>query len=131
MGRRISVFIDEDVLELLNEHTQASPLSRSELIGVAVRRFLRDERRRVRIPDLGNDLARLIAAGDLPSRRIDGTGVAARGAPWENGAGAEFGPRIPRIRSPQEHGPERPVPADARSAHDQPEETPRCRPTDI
>jgi metal-responsive CopG/Arc/MetJ family transcriptional regulator len=84
MGRRISVYIDEDVLELLNEHTQASPLSRSELIGVAVRRFLRDERRRVRIPDMGNDLARLIAAGDLPSRRIDGTGVAGRGAPWEN-----------------------------------------------
>lgn len=84
MGRRISVFIDEDVLELLNEHTQASPLSRSELIGVAVRRFLRDERRRVRIPDLGNDLARLIAAGDLPSRRVDGTRVPARGAPWEN-----------------------------------------------
>jgi len=84
MGRRISVYIDEDVLELLNEHTQASPLSRSELIGVAVRRFLRDERRRVRIPELGHDLARLIAAGDLPSRRVDGAGAAARGAPWEN-----------------------------------------------
>lgn len=84
MGRRISVYIDEDVLELLNEHTQASPLSRSELIGVAVRRFLRDERRRVRIPELGSDLARLIAAGDLPSRRIDGTRAATRGAPWEN-----------------------------------------------
>ena len=84
MGRRISVFLDEDVLELLNEHTQASPLSRSELIGVAVRRFLRDERRRVRISDLGSDLARLIAAGELPSRRVDGSRVPARGAPWEN-----------------------------------------------
>jgi len=85
MGRRISVYIDEDVLELLNEHTQASPLSRSELIGVAVRRFLREERRRVSIPALGPDLARLIAAGDLPSRRLDGERVAAaRGAPWEN-----------------------------------------------
>ena len=84
MGRRISVFLDEDVLELLNEHTQASPLSRSELIGVAVRRFLRDERRRVRISDLGSDLARLIAAGELPSRRVDGSRLPARGAPWEN-----------------------------------------------
>jgi metal-responsive CopG/Arc/MetJ family transcriptional regulator len=84
MGRRISVYLDEEILELLNEHTQASPLSRSELIGVAVRRFLREERRRVRIPAIGNDLARLIAAGDLPSRRVDGTRVAARGAPWEN-----------------------------------------------
>jgi Arc/MetJ-type ribon-helix-helix transcriptional regulator len=84
MGRRISVYLDEEILELLNEHTQASPLSRSELIGVAVRRFLRDERRRVRVPAIGNDLARLIAAGDLPSQRVDGTRVAARGAPWEN-----------------------------------------------
>jgi metal-responsive CopG/Arc/MetJ family transcriptional regulator len=84
MGRRISVYLDEDVLELLNEHTQASPLSRSELVGVAVRRFLRDERRRVRVPSLGNELARLIAVGDLPSRRLDGTRVPARGAPWEN-----------------------------------------------
>jgi hypothetical protein len=51
---------------------------------VAVRRFLRDERRRVRIPDLGRDLPRLIAAGDLPSRRVDGSRVASRGAPYEN-----------------------------------------------
>jgi metal-responsive CopG/Arc/MetJ family transcriptional regulator len=84
MGRRISVYLDEEVLELLNQHTQASPLSRSELVGVAVRRFLRDERRRVRVPALGNELARLIAAGDLPSRRLDGARLSARGAPWEN-----------------------------------------------
>jgi len=83
MGRRISVYLDDDVLRSLNEHTQVSPLSRSELIAVAVRRFLRDERRRARIPVPGAHLARRIAAGDLPSRRVDGR-LPARGAPWEN-----------------------------------------------
>lgn len=84
MGRRISVFLDEDVIQALNEHTQVSPLSRSEIMGVALRRFLRDERRRARTPDPGTHLARRIAAGDLPSRKLDGRRVPARGAPWSN-----------------------------------------------
>jgi hypothetical protein len=84
MGRRIYVYLDEDVLHSLNEHTQSSPLSRSELISVAVRRFLRDESRRAGVPSPGAHLARRIAVGDLPSREVDGRRVAARGAPWSN-----------------------------------------------
>lgn len=84
MGRRIYVYIDDDVLEALNAHTQASPLSRSELVGVAVRRFLRDERRRARVPSPSAQLARRIAAGDVPSRRVDGRTRTRVGAPWDN-----------------------------------------------
>ena len=84
MGRRIYVYIDEDVLDALNAHTQASPLSRSELVGVAVRRFLRDERRRARVPNPSAQLARRIAAGDVPSKRVDGRSRARIGAPWDN-----------------------------------------------
>lgn len=85
MGRRISVYLDDDVLRSLNEHTQVSPLSRSELVALALRRFLREERRRTRLaPVPGTQLARRIAAGDLPSRRLDGRRVPARGAPWSN-----------------------------------------------
>jgi hypothetical protein len=82
MGRRISVYLDEDVLRSLNEHTQVSPLSRSELIAVALRRFLRDERRRASTPRPGTHLAKRIAAGELPSRRVNGRPP--RGAPWGN-----------------------------------------------
>ncbi len=85
MSRRIAVYLDEDLLDLLNAHTQVSPLSRSELVAVALRRFLRDERRRARVPGhAGTHLARRIASGDLPSRRLDGPALPARGAPWEN-----------------------------------------------
>jgi hypothetical protein len=84
MGRRISVYIDDDVLEALNAHTQASPLSRSELVGVAVRRFLRDERRRARTPSPTSQLARRIAQGDVPSRKLDGRTRVRVGAPWDN-----------------------------------------------
>jgi len=83
MARKISVYLDEDVLEALNAHTQASPLSRSELIAVAVRRFLRDERRRARVPGPEVQLARRIAAGDLPSRTVSASALPA-GAPWSN-----------------------------------------------
>jgi len=84
MGRRISVFLDDDVIEALNEHTQVSPLSRSEIMAVALRRFLRDERRRARTPAPGARIAQRIARGDLPSRKLDGRRVPARGAPWSN-----------------------------------------------
>jgi metal-responsive CopG/Arc/MetJ family transcriptional regulator len=84
MGRRIYVYLDEDVLRSLNDHTQASPLSRSEIISVAVRRFLRDERRRAGVAASGTHVARRIAIGDLPSRKVDGRRVPARGAPWSN-----------------------------------------------
>lgn len=84
MGRRIYVYLDDDVLGSLNEHTQASPLSRSEIISVAVRRFLREERRRAGVLAPGTHLARRIAVGDLPSHKVDGRRVPARGAPWSN-----------------------------------------------
>jgi len=84
MAQRISVYLEEDVLAALNEHTQVSPLSRSELVDVAVRRFLRDERRRARTPPPGTRLAQRIAAGELPSRRVDGRRLPASGAPWAN-----------------------------------------------
>lgn len=84
MGKRITVYLEDDVITALNEHTQASPLSRSELVAVALRRFLRDERRRAPLPAADAQLARRIAAGDLPSRRLDGRNVPARGAPWSN-----------------------------------------------
>lgn len=84
MGKRIAVYLDEDVLVALNEHTQASPLSRSELVAIAIRRFLRDERRRAQPPRPGSQLARRIAAGELPSRSVDGRRAASSGAPWGN-----------------------------------------------
>jgi hypothetical protein len=84
MGRRIAVYVDDDLLEALNEHTQASPLSRSELVGVAVRRFIRDERRRAVVPTPETHLARRIARGELPSRIVDGRRVAGSGAPYGN-----------------------------------------------
>ena len=84
MGRRISVYIDEDVLEALNAHTQASPLSRSELVAVALRRFLRDEHRRGPGASEEGAVARGVAAGDLPSSALDAHAIPARGAPWSN-----------------------------------------------
>jgi hypothetical protein len=84
MGRRITVYLEDDVIHALNEHTQASPLSRSELVAVAVRRFLRDERRRAAGPRDEPELASRIATGELPSRRLDGRTVLSRGAPWSN-----------------------------------------------
>jgi len=84
MGRRITIYIDDDVLDALNAHTQASPLSRSELVGVAVRRFLRDERRRARVPNPTSQLARRIAQGEVPSRKLDGRTRVRVGAPWDN-----------------------------------------------
>ena len=84
MGRRITVDLEDDVIHALNEHTQASPLSRSELVAVAVRRFLRDERRRAGVAAGDPELASRIASGELPSRRLDGRTVPAHGAPWSN-----------------------------------------------
>lgn len=84
MGRRISVFLDEDVIHALNAHTQASPLSRSELVGVALRRFLREERRHAPTPPPSAQLARRIAAGELPSEPVDGHSVSADRVPWAN-----------------------------------------------
>ncbi len=84
MGKRITVYLEDDVIAALNEHTQASPLSRSELVTAALRRFLGEEPPRVPRPVPDTALARRIAAGDLPSRRLDGRTVPARGAPWSN-----------------------------------------------
>ena len=84
MGKRIAVYLDEDVLEALNDHTQASPLSRSELIGVAIRRFLREERRRASPPKAEAQLAQRVAKGEIPSRVVDGSRMARSGAPWGN-----------------------------------------------
>ena len=81
---RITVSLGDEVLRALNEHTQASPLSRSELVEVAVRRFLRDERRRAQPPHPAAQVARRVAEGELPSRPLDGRRLALRGAPWDN-----------------------------------------------
>jgi ribbon-helix-helix CopG family protein len=84
VGRRITVYLEDDVISALNEHTQASPLSRSELVAVALRRFLRDERRRAGVPAADTEQASRIARGELPSRLLDGRTVPARGIPWSN-----------------------------------------------
>lgn len=72
MARRIAISLDEDVVDALNAHTRRSPLSRSELINVAVRRFLRAERRRAHLEMDGLEQARRIASGAVPSHRLDG-----------------------------------------------------------
>lgn len=90
MGKRISVYLDDQVITALNAHTRLSPLSRSEVIGVALRRFLRDERRKARgAPTPGRagtepGLARRIAAGELPSQPVDGLQAASSAAPFGN-----------------------------------------------
>jgi metal-responsive CopG/Arc/MetJ family transcriptional regulator len=77
------VYLEDDLIGALNEATQASPLSRSELVAAALRRFLRDERRRGG-QSAGTELASRIATGELPSRQLDGRMVPAGGFPWSN-----------------------------------------------
>lgn len=84
MARRIEVTLDDDVVEELNQHTQVSPLSRSELVAVALRRLFREERRRCEVDVPATEMARRIAVGDLPSSRVDGPALQAPGSPWEN-----------------------------------------------
>jgi metal-responsive CopG/Arc/MetJ family transcriptional regulator len=84
MGRRINIYLDDDLIEELNEHTQVSPLSRSEIVAIAVRRFLREERRRARVDVPATEMARRIAVGELPSRRVDGVRLRTLPRPWEN-----------------------------------------------
>ena len=84
MGRRVNFYLDDDLIEALNQHTQVSPLSRSEIVAIALRRLLRDERRRVHVDVPATEMARRIAAGELPSRRLDGPRLRALLPPWEN-----------------------------------------------
>jgi metal-responsive CopG/Arc/MetJ family transcriptional regulator len=84
MARRIAISIDEDVLDQLNAHTRGSPLSRSELINVALRRFLRAERRSARLQVNGTEQARGIASGSVPSHRLEGHLLRLPRGPWEN-----------------------------------------------
>ena len=84
MGRRIEIYLDESVIDELNQHTQVSPLSRSELVGVALRRFFRQERARCEVDVPATEMARRIAAGELPSNRLDGPALQPPGSPWEN-----------------------------------------------
>ena len=84
MERRVSFYLDDDLIEALNQHTQVSPLSRSEIVAIALRRLLRDERRRVHVDVPASEMARRIAAGELPSRRVDGPRLRALPPPWEN-----------------------------------------------
>ncbi|MFN2452564.1 MAG: ribbon-helix-helix protein, CopG family [Candidatus Dormibacteria bacterium] len=90
MGKRISVYLEDEDIGDLNAHTRLSPLSRSEVISVALRRFLRDERRRARgaaAPDASRtepELARRVAAGELSSQPVDGLQAASSGAPFGN-----------------------------------------------
>ena len=53
MGRRVNFYLDDDLIEALNQHTQVSPLSRSEIVAIALRRLLRDERPRGSFPPGG------------------------------------------------------------------------------
>jgi len=84
MGQRINVFLDDELVEELNQHTQVSPLSRSEIVGVALRRLFREERQRVEVDVPASELALRIASGELPSSRIDGPELRPPGSPWEN-----------------------------------------------
>ena len=84
MARRIAVSLDEDVVEALNAHTRGSPLSRSELVNVALRRFLRSERRTARLHLDGAEQARRIASGAVPSHRLEGHLLRLPRGPWEN-----------------------------------------------
>ena len=84
MGRRVSFFLDEDLIDALNQHTQVSPLSRSEIVAIALRRLLRDERRRAHVDLPATEMARRIAAGELPSQRVDGPRLQQLPHPWEN-----------------------------------------------
>ena len=76
--------LDEDVVEALNAFTRDSPLSRSELVNVAVRRFLRAERRRAHLQVDGVKQARGIASGAIPSQRLEGHLLRLTSAPSEN-----------------------------------------------
>jgi len=84
MGRRVNFYLDDDLIEALNQHTQVSPLSRSEIVAIALRRLLREERRRAQVNVPATEMARRIAAGELPSRRVDGPRLRALPPPWEN-----------------------------------------------
>ena len=84
MSRRIAVSVDDDVLEALNAHTRGSPLSRSELVNVALRRFLRAERRAARLNVNGVEQARGIASGAVPSHRLEGHLLRLYRGPSEN-----------------------------------------------
>ena len=84
MARRIAISLDEDVVDALNAHTRTSPLSRSELVNVAVRRFLRAERRAARLRVNGAEQARRIASGAVPSERLEGYLLRLPRGPWEN-----------------------------------------------
>ncbi|HEY7926398.1 MAG TPA: ribbon-helix-helix protein, CopG family [Candidatus Dormibacteraeota bacterium] len=84
MARRIAVSLDEDVVDALNAHTRGSPLSRSELVNVALRRFLRAERRAARLHVNGAEQARRIASGAVPSHRLEGHLLRYPHGPWEN-----------------------------------------------
>ena len=84
MGRRVNFYLDDDLIEELNEHTQVSPLSRSEIVAIAVRRLLRDERLRAQVDVPPTEIARRIAAGELPSQRLEASGLRALAGPWEN-----------------------------------------------
>ncbi|GAC1569517.1 MAG: hypothetical protein NVS3B18_00510 [Candidatus Dormibacteria bacterium] len=90
MGKRISVYLEDEVISALNAHTRLSPLSRSEVTSVALRRFLRDERRKARgAPTPGRtrtepELARRVAVGELPSQPVDGLQAASSAAPFGN-----------------------------------------------
>ncbi|HYA00459.1 MAG TPA: ribbon-helix-helix domain-containing protein [Candidatus Binatia bacterium] len=84
MGRRVNFYLDDDLVEELNQHTQVSPLSRSEIVAIAVRRLLREERRRAQVDVPGTEMARRIAVGELPSHRLDASGLRVLPHPWEN-----------------------------------------------
>jgi hypothetical protein len=53
-------------------------------VAIALRRLLRDERRRAHVDLPATEMARRIAAGELPSQRVDGPRLQQLPHPWEN-----------------------------------------------
>ena len=71
MRKRIEVSLEDELIDELNQHCQVSPLSRSEIVGIALRRLFREERRRAAVDLPATEMARRIAVGELPSRLVD------------------------------------------------------------
>jgi hypothetical protein len=95
MGRRVNFYLDDDLIEALNQHTQVSPLSRSEIVAIALPRLLRDERRRAQVDVPATEMARRGGRASLPA---GGRAPAPRAAPSLGElTRPEFGGPPPRV----------------------------------
>ena len=82
--QRIEVSLEDEVLQELNQHCQVSPLSRSEIVAIALRRLFREERRKATVEISTTEMARKIAIGELPSRVVDANVLHTLATPTEN-----------------------------------------------